>query len=239
MSLAQRGLAFGGAGSFTDPGRDRWQASVDYGDGKGPQPLPLKGDKTFELSHVYMQTGNFTVTVRVEDEDGGVGTASFPVKVKDYLFILEGGADTSINEGSALVRSVPVRGPAKKVQSITVDYGDGSAVGTLALDLVNRSGPQKMGEAVVPVQDIPSADLRILPVIGQINLKYLCGQRQVCRNVKLTDTDGDVYEAGFQAEGQCGSGGQHQERHGLQDNGVFHLFRRLYRPRFRHLDGWY
>lgn len=62
----------------------------------------------------------------MEDQDGGVGTASFPMKVKDYLFTLEAGADTSINEGAALVRSVPVRGPARKVQSITVDYGDGS-----------------------------------------------------------------------------------------------------------------
>ncbi len=201
MPLAQRGLVFSGAGSFSDPGRDSWQASVDYGDGSGSQALPLNADKTFSLDHVYMQTGNFTVAVRVKDQDGGVGTASFPVKVKDYLFELEAGADTSINEGEALIRSVPVRGQAAKVQKITVDYGDGSAVETLALSPVNQPRTQKLGEVAVPVWDIPSAHIEYLPVIGQLNLNHTYADNgNYTVTVKLTDTDGDIYEDSFQAE---------------------------------------
>ncbi len=55
-------------GSFTDPGADSWTATVDYGDGSGVVPLALSG-QTFSLSHVYGVVGNFTVTVRVSDDD--------------------------------------------------------------------------------------------------------------------------------------------------------------------------
>lgn len=201
--LVQLGLAFSGAGSFSDPGRDSWQATVDYGDGSGSQPLTLKDDKTFELNHIYRTVGTFTVTVRVEDQDGGVGTASFPVKVKDYIFTLEAGVDTSIKEGEALIRSVPVRGPAAKVHSITVDYGDGSAIGRLALDPVNRSGSQEMGGAAVAVavQDIPSSYHQYFVIPGYLNLNHTYTDNgKYTVTMKLTDTDGDVYEDSFQAE---------------------------------------
>lgn len=182
--LAQRGVPYYGAGSFSDPGRDSWQGTVDYGDGSGPQALSLNTDKTFVLDHIYQQTGSFTVTVRVEDQDGGVGTASFPMKVKDYLFTLEAGGDTTINEGEALVRNVPVRGPAEKVQKITVDYGDGSAVETLSLVPVKKSGKRNMGEGAV-----------------QLNLKHTYADNgKYTVTVKLTDTDGDVYADSFRAE---------------------------------------
>ena len=47
------GSAFIRSGSFTDPGADNWTGTVDYGDGSGVQPLTLKSDKTFDLSHTY------------------------------------------------------------------------------------------------------------------------------------------------------------------------------------------
>src|SRR5262245_18252584 len=36
-------------GSFTDGGAGPWTATVDYGDGGGPEPLDLNADKTFAL----------------------------------------------------------------------------------------------------------------------------------------------------------------------------------------------
>ena len=63
-ALVQRGIAFTRAGAFTDPGWDKWQATVDFGDGSGRQPLSFRDDKTFDLKHVYLKTGSFTVTVR-------------------------------------------------------------------------------------------------------------------------------------------------------------------------------
>ena len=75
------GVLFGATGSFTDAGTDTWTATVDYGDGAGPQPLVLNPDQTFALSHVYADDGASSVTVTVSDDDGGVGTNSLAVTV--------------------------------------------------------------------------------------------------------------------------------------------------------------
>lgn len=62
------GETYTAPGSFTDPGNDPWSATVDYGDGSGVQPLALVGT-TFSLSHQYGAAGQFTVWVRVADDD--------------------------------------------------------------------------------------------------------------------------------------------------------------------------
>jgi hypothetical protein len=74
------GEAYAANGSFADPGNDAWTASVDYGDGSGPQPVSLSG-KTFALSHVYAAAGTFRVTVTVGDDGGASGSASATVNV--------------------------------------------------------------------------------------------------------------------------------------------------------------
>jgi hypothetical protein len=75
------GQAWSRIGSFTDPGADSWTASVDYGTGQGVSPLALHQTQTFALSHVYGVPGSYTVTVRITDQDGGVGTSQFVVSV--------------------------------------------------------------------------------------------------------------------------------------------------------------
>jgi uncharacterized delta-60 repeat protein len=74
------GQTFTRMGSFTDPGADTWTATVDYGTGAGPTNLSLVG-KSFDLSQVYATAGTYTVTVAVEDDDGGVGTDEVIVTV--------------------------------------------------------------------------------------------------------------------------------------------------------------
>jgi large repetitive protein len=69
-------------GSLTDPGADRWTATVDFGDGSGSQPLLVGANKQFQLKHRYRRAGKFRVTMTVRDGDGGVGTSSFHVTVK-------------------------------------------------------------------------------------------------------------------------------------------------------------
>ena len=66
-------------GSFSDPASDTWTATVDYGDGAGPQPLVLAG-RTFTLNHQYSQGHTYTVTVVITDDDGSSGTAGTTVK---------------------------------------------------------------------------------------------------------------------------------------------------------------
>jgi hypothetical protein len=67
-------------GSFTDPAADTWTATVDYGDGAGPQPLMLQGHD-FRLHHKYRHPGTYQVVVTVMDGDGAAGTDAFTVTV--------------------------------------------------------------------------------------------------------------------------------------------------------------
>ncbi len=68
------------SGSFSDPNQDIWTATVNYGDGSGTQALPLDG-KTFQLNHTYTTGGEFTVTVTVNDNAGGIGSDTLTVTV--------------------------------------------------------------------------------------------------------------------------------------------------------------
>jgi hypothetical protein len=79
-AAAKEGVLFQRQGWFADPGADTWTATVDYGDGTGPQPLALDGHQ-FVLKHQYQAKGTYHVVVTVQDDDGGVGSASFTVSV--------------------------------------------------------------------------------------------------------------------------------------------------------------
>lgn len=75
------------AGAFTDPGQDeQFTATVDYGDGTGAQPLSL-GDGTFNLTHQYFTAGDFTITIVLDDGDGGEDTLTISVTVEGRQII--------------------------------------------------------------------------------------------------------------------------------------------------------
>jgi PKD repeat protein len=126
------GSAFTAPGSFIDPGADSWTARVDYGDGSGPQPLVLTG-KSFTLNHVYTQSGTYSVTITVTDDDGGVGSITVPVVVSNVAPVVSATGGT-INEGSAFGSSGSFSDPGAESWTATVDYGDGSGVQPLALN---------------------------------------------------------------------------------------------------------
>ena len=83
------GESYSASGSFGDPGNDSWTAAVDYGDGSGSQPLSLSG-KSFLLSHVYANAGNFRVTVTVSDDGGANGAGTATVNVITPLAATQG-----------------------------------------------------------------------------------------------------------------------------------------------------
>lgn len=73
-------LSLGGSFSDADDGQS-WTATVDYGDGTGAQTLALalNADKTFTLSHQYVDSGNYTVLITITDSEGASADTSLNV----------------------------------------------------------------------------------------------------------------------------------------------------------------
>ncbi|MBN2030315.1 PKD domain-containing protein [bacterium] len=70
--------------TFTDPalGHDNYSATINWGDGNitnGSVTPPSAGNGTVSGSHAYGDNGVFTVTVTVNDGDGGIGNDQFTV----------------------------------------------------------------------------------------------------------------------------------------------------------------
>jgi PKD repeat protein len=80
-ATVNEGSTFSRAGSFLDSDTGAtYAATVDYGDGSGPQPLALTSH-SFSMGHVYADNGSFTVTVTVSDGQGDTGSATLTVTV--------------------------------------------------------------------------------------------------------------------------------------------------------------
>jgi predicted outer membrane repeat protein len=71
--LDTQGSTFTQTFTFNDPGLDHFTATVDYGDGTGPQPVTVNG-RTITLSHVYTTEGTFKITLTLQDGFGGTDT---------------------------------------------------------------------------------------------------------------------------------------------------------------------
>jgi cytoskeletal protein CcmA (bactofilin family) len=113
-------------GSFSDVGlADTHTATVDYGDGSGPQPLLLTG-QTFELEQQYTRDGNYEVTVVVTDDDGGSVEGRFALQVENRGPNVSAGADRQIFEGETLELLASFSDPGVNDQhSASIDWGDG------------------------------------------------------------------------------------------------------------------
>lgn len=70
---------------FTDPGvnDDPWTVDVDWGDGPPVYSYQMSAQGSQpNLSHLYTTPGTYTASVTVTDEDGGVGSNSSAVEVR-------------------------------------------------------------------------------------------------------------------------------------------------------------
>ena len=123
------------AGNFSDPAWDSpWTATVDYGDGSGPQPLSYNANYGFSLNHAYADEGSYAVTVSVADNEGTVGSGSFTVTVVNAAPVVNAGTNATINEGAMFGGTGSFTDPTSDTWTGTVNYGDGSGVQPLALN---------------------------------------------------------------------------------------------------------
>ena len=85
QAVIDEGDIFFAEGFIADPGPDDWTAEVDYGDGSQAQLISVSGDPTFFLEHVYLNDGEFDVTVEVSDNDGGFARIAGFVTVSNVV----------------------------------------------------------------------------------------------------------------------------------------------------------
>ena len=69
--------------AFTDPGADDTHTlTVDWGDGSDDTPAVDERLGMASASHVYHEAGSYSVTVRIEDDDGGMDTQAAEMRVE-------------------------------------------------------------------------------------------------------------------------------------------------------------
>jgi hypothetical protein len=107
---AKEGSPFTLNGSFQDPDSTRWTATVDFGDGRGAQPLALSASKSFKLRWTYGDNGEYTAFVSITDDSGAVGKAKLTVKVKNLSPQME---SDSLHSLEACDRAIKENGKEK------------------------------------------------------------------------------------------------------------------------------
>ncbi|HET9667624.1 MAG TPA: DUF11 domain-containing protein, partial [Desertimonas sp.] len=113
--------------------------TVDYGDGAGAVPLSLAADKSFQLSHTYLDNGSYAVTVSVDDGHTS-DSDSFQVTVSNVAPSVLAGLDATIAAGGTLSRPGSFSDPGSLDSwTATVDYGDGSGTQPLLLPSLDHS----------------------------------------------------------------------------------------------------
>jgi hypothetical protein len=175
------GVAVLRGGSFTDPGSDTWTAEVDYGDGGGFVPLMLAANKQFALSLNYATPGSRTVTVRITDDDGGVGTDSFPVVVRSALPTLTLDPALTLGWMNQFGTSANDEARAIAIDAVGNSYFAGYTVG----DLVTAN----LGSNDVLLGKVDSEGNRLW------TLQFGTPESDIARGVAV-DADGNVFVSG-------------------------------------------
>ncbi len=124
---ANEGSSLTLSASITDPSSlDTTVAQIDYGDGSAVETRNLGRNRSFTMSHRYVDNGTYPVTISVTDDDGGVGTTTVPVQVLNVAPRMVAYLSTNTVEGSQYVGIGQFSDPGADTWTITMDYGDGS-----------------------------------------------------------------------------------------------------------------
>ncbi|HEX4414191.1 MAG TPA: PKD domain-containing protein, partial [Lacipirellulaceae bacterium] len=146
-----------------DPKAESFTYDINWGDGRdavtgaaiadtdGGPGTPSTG--TITGTHIYADNGDYTVTVTVHDDNGGVGTTTFKVHVDNVEPTLTGTNGLEVNEGSTFTLNslgVGVTDPgfdnplntqdpsnggqvAETLSAMSINWGDGTATEALSL----------------------------------------------------------------------------------------------------------
>jgi hypothetical protein len=137
-------------GAVTDPGTDTVTSYVvNWGDGSS-NTYGGAGNVT----HTYADPADYTISVDLLDEDGtflNAGSKALTVNAASANLSVEAGADTSLNEGGTLSRTVAFSDGADNGAAgwgYSIDYGDGTTVnGTTLVKSVELSHQYADGAA--------------------------------------------------------------------------------------------
>ena len=97
----------------------------DFGDGTTGSDV--------SVTHTFAQDGVYTVSLAVTDNDGLVSVATFSVTVTNVAPIIGALADASVIAGATYAVSGSFSDPGADAWTATVDWGDGSEPGVVAL----------------------------------------------------------------------------------------------------------
>jgi PKD repeat protein len=184
MSTVPTGDASTGTATISDPGADEWDINVDYGDGVAIETTRVP-EGAFGLSHSYAEDGTYTVTVTVDDRDGGVTTATTTATITNRPSLANAGAGQVIespNDGTTLSVTLDGSGSSDPDGSV-VSYSwslNGSeiatgvnptvAVGwgqhTITLTVTDNDGATSTSTVLIRLVDLtpPAATAALVPV---------------------------------------------------------------------------
>jgi DNA/RNA endonuclease G (NUC1) len=118
-TLSEGGSASFDASASVDPNGSIVSHAWNFGDGSTGEGA--------NVTHVYAQDGEYTVTVTITDDDGLTDTASLTVVVSNVAPVLAAIADATLAAGDAYTVSGTFSDPGADAWTATVDWGDGSS----------------------------------------------------------------------------------------------------------------
>ena len=103
----------------TDGGNDTLTYSWDFGDGKEAMGT--------DVTHIFSDNGEYTVTLTVTDDDGAATASTINVTVNNVAPKIDSlNGDTNINEGEVANFNAVVSDPGSDELTYSWDFGDGS-----------------------------------------------------------------------------------------------------------------
>ena len=120
-------------GSFDDPGTgDVHTLDIDWGDGTLQSVTLTQGDRSFSLTHQYLDdnaSDSYTIGATLNDDDGGVASTSTSVTVRNVAPVLAplNLSSTALNENGSVTLSGSFTDPGTlDTHTLSVDWGDGT-----------------------------------------------------------------------------------------------------------------